>query len=249
MGGHVRMGLLVTALAAAVPTVVAQSPAKSFDAVSIKRNHTGDAASDTNTTPGRLSLVNATTMSVIIRAFGVMAPQVVGAPGWLTSERYDILAVTGDGTALTDDSRRAFLQNLLTERFRLSVHRETREIRVYSLVPVKDGHRLVAHVGPGDYAMRVQPTADGRRRLQSTRGNLPRLAEILTGQLGELVVDRTGLLGQYDFTLEWAPSPNDSVGGASLFTAVVEQLGLRLESGKQPMEAIVIDRIDRPTED
>ena len=230
-------------------SLTAQSAEKAFDAVSIKRNRTAAAASDTNTTPGRLSLVNVTVLSVVLRAFGVMGPQVVGAPDWLTSERYDILAVTGDGTALTDESRRAYLQNLLADRFRFSFHRETRETRVYSLVPSKDGHKLVSHAGPGEYSMRVQPTDDGRLRLRSTRGNLPRLAEILTGQLGELVVDRTGLSGEYDFTFEWAPNPNESAAGASLFTAVVEQIGLRLESGKRPMEAIVIDRIERPTED
>lgn len=244
-----RVGLLLVALVAGVSSVTAQSAEKVFDAVSIKRNRTTAAASDTNTTPGRLSLVNVTVLSVVLRAFGVMGPQVVGAPDWLTSERYDILAVTGDGTALTDESRRAYLQNLLADRFRFSFHRETREARVYSLVPAKDGHKLVSHAGPGEYSMRVQPTDDGRLRLRSTRGNLSRLAEILTGQLGELVTDRTGLSGEYDFTLDWVPNLNDSAAGPSLFTSVVEQLGLRLESGKRPVEAIVIDRIERPTED
>lgn len=97
--------------------------------------------------------------------------------------------------------------------------------------------------------MRMQPADDGRLRLRSTRGNMPRSAEILTGQIGELVTDQTGLSGQYDFTLEWVPATNDSAVGPLLFTALVEQLGLRLDSGKRPMEAVVIDRIERPTED
>jgi len=245
----VRAVIFLAAIAAAVSSIAAQSPGKAFDAVSIKRNRTAAAASDTNTTPGRLSLVNVTMLSVVLRAFGVMGPQVVGAPDWLTSERYDILAVTGDGAALTDVSRREYLQQLLAERCRFTFHRETREIRVYALVPAKDGPKVVAHAGPGEYGMRVQPADDGRLRLRSTRGNMPRLAEILTGQVGELVVDRTGLSREYDFTLEWAPALNESAGGASLFTALVEQLGLRLESGRRPMDAIVIDRIERPTED
>jgi uncharacterized protein (TIGR03435 family) len=235
--------------AAAVSAGAAQSPQKSFEAVSIKRNRTAAVASDTNTTPGRLSLVNVTMLSVVLRAFGVMGPQVVGAPDWLRSERYDILAVTGDGAALTDVSRREYLQKLLAERCELAFHRETREIRVYSLVAARGGPKVAAHSGPGEYAMRVQPADDGRLRLRSTRGNMPRLAEILTGQVGELVVDQTSLSGEYDFTLEWAPALNESAGGASLFTALVEQLGLRLEAGKRPMDAIVIDRIERPTED
>lgn len=244
-----RAGFFFAALSVATAVVHAQAPAKAFDAVSIKRNRSAAAASDTNTTPGRLSLVNVTMLSVVLRAFGVMGPQVVGAPDWLTSERYDVLAVTGDGAALTDVRRREYLQRLLAERCAFSFHRETREIRVYALVPSKEGARVAVHTGPGEYSMRVQPTDDGRLRLGSTRGNMPRLAEILTGQVGELVLDRTGLSGEYDFTLEWVPGLNDSATGASVFTAVVEQLGLRLESGKRPMDAIVIDRIVRPTED
>jgi uncharacterized protein (TIGR03435 family) len=247
--GRIRGCAYLIAIAAAVSSVAAQSPSKAFDAVSIKRNRTPAIASDTNTTPGRLSLVNVTMLSVVLRAFGVMGPQVIGAPDWLRDERYDILAVTGDGAALTDVSRREYLQQLLAERCRFTFHRETREIRVYALVPAKDGPKVVAHAGAGEYAMRVQPADDGRLRLRSTRGNMPRLAEILTGQVGELVVDQTGLTGEYDFTLEWAPALNESTGGASLFTALVEQLGLRLEAGRRPMDAIVIDRIERPTED
>jgi len=138
---------------------------------------------------------------VVFRAFGVLGSQVVGAPDWLAGERYDIVAVTGDDTALTDDRRRAYLQALLADRCQFKFHRETREIRVYSLVPSKNGHKLVEHSGPGDYSMRVQPAEDGRLQLRSTKGNMRRLVEILTGQVGDLVADRTGLSGEYDFTL------------------------------------------------
>src|ERR1051325_61124 len=106
--GRVRSALFVIAILAALSAVAAQSP-RTFDAVSIKRNRSADLASDTNTTPGRLSLVNVTMLSVVVRAFGVPPPQIVGAPEWVRSERYDILAVTGDGAALTDVSRRAHL--------------------------------------------------------------------------------------------------------------------------------------------
>ena len=76
-----------------------------------------------------------------------------------------------------------------------------------------------------------------------------RLVEILTEQLGELVADRTGLSGEYDFTLEWVRNLADSAAGPSLFTALNEQLGLRLEPAKTPVQAVVIDRVERPTED
>jgi len=232
----------------AVSPAIAQSPQKAFEVVSINRNRTAAAGSDTNTTPGRLSLVNVTMLSVVFRAFGVLNPQVVGAPDWVFSERYDILAVTGDDAALTDESRQAYLQAVLVERCQFRFHRETREIRTYALLPSKNGPKVIAHTGPGEYSMRVQPADEGRLRLRSTRGNTRRLAEILTGQLGELVADRTSLSGEYDFTLEWTPNLNESAAGPSLFTALDEQLGLRLEAAKSAVQAIVIDRIERPSE-
>jgi uncharacterized protein (TIGR03435 family) len=234
-------------LVVAVTILTAQS--HQFDVVSIKRNRTGALASDTNTTPGRLSLVNVTLLSVVLRAFRVLNPQVVGAPDWLLTERYDIVAVTGDDTALTDERRQSYLQALLADRCQFRFHRETREIRTYWLVPATSGSKLTTHTGPGEYSMRVQPADDGRLRLRSTRGNMGRLAEILAGQIGELVANRTGLSGEYDFTLEWAPAQNDSAAGPALFTALTEQLGLRLEAVKAPVEAIVIERVERPTED
>lgn len=235
------------ALAVAVTTLTAQS--RQFDVVSIKRNRDATAASDTNTTPGRLSLVSVTLVSVVARAFRVLNPQIIGAPDWLLNERYDVLAVTGDDTALTDERRQAYLQALLAERCQFRFHREIREMRTYSLVPSRNGHKLASHTGSGNYSMQVHPADEGRLRLRSTRGNIRRLAEILTGQVGELVTDRTGLSGEYDFTLEWVPPQNDGGAGPSLFTALTEQLGLRLESAKAPVEVIVIDRIERPTED
>jgi uncharacterized protein (TIGR03435 family) len=222
---------------------------RAFDVASIKRNRTGAVGSDTNTTPGRVTLVNVTLMSVVLRAFGVLNQQVIGAPDWLSTERYDIVATTADATALTDDVRQAYFQGLLADRCRFRFHRETRAIRVYSLVPSKEGFKLIAHTGPGEYAMRVQPTDDGRLRLRSTRGNMKRLAEILAGQTGDLVADRTGLSGEYDFTLEWVPDVNTGAPGSSVFTALTEQLGLKLDSAKTPIPVVVIERIERPTED
>ena len=243
-------GPLFVAAVVASSAVFAQQPSeKTFEAVSIKRNRDLAVPSDTNTTPGRLSLVNVTLLSVVRRAFRVMDPQIVGAPDWLATERYDIVAVTGDGADLTDESRQSYLRALLSERCQFSFHREMREMRVYSLVPSKNGSKLVAHAGPGEYSMRVQPTDDGRLRLKSTRGNMRRLVEILTEQVGELVADRTGLSGEYDFTLEWVRNLADNAAGPSVFTALNEQLGLRLEAAKTPVQVVVIDRIERPTED
>jgi uncharacterized protein (TIGR03435 family) len=218
-----------------------------FDAVSIKRNATGAQASDTNTTPGRLSLVNVTPFSLLLRAFGVQAVQIVGAPDWTRTDRYDIVAVTGGADPLNDKDRQPLLQRMLEERWALRVRREMRPLRFYSLIPSKDGSKLVPHTGAGEYAMRVAP-ADGRLVLKSMRGNMTRFVEILSGFVGTLVIDESGLRDEYDFTLEWVQEPNADVTGSSLFTALQEQLGLKLEPARKPMPAVVVEHIERPSE-
>lgn len=243
---RLTLKLMGCALAIAPVIVRAQSSAK-FEAVSIKPNRSGAAGSETDTTPGRLSLVNVTPLSILLRAFGVLAPQIAGAPAWILTERYDVIAVTGSGDALTNEARQPFLQALLADRWQFRYHSETRDIRGYSLIVAKNGTKITAHSGPGEYAMKIQ-AAEGRLILRSTRGNMGRLAEILSGQTNSLVTNDTGLSGEYDFTLEWVPDQNPDVSGSSLFTSLQEQLGLRLQAERRPAKVIVIDRIERPSE-
>jgi len=221
--------------------------AQTFEAVSIRRNLSGGEASDTNSYPGRLTWINTTTLSLVRRAFGVQDAQIIAASGWLTSERFDILAVTGQPTQLTDAARQPFLQSMLADRFQLKFHRETRELRTYVLVVGKNGPKLRPYSGVGEYAMTVE-AAPGKTILRSTKGNIDRLVEILSRLTGRAVVNDTGLSGEYDFTLQWIPDQDLEAEGASLFTALQEQIGLKLESTKRPTEVLVIDRIERPSE-
>ena len=128
---------IVTMCLSACPGQIGAAQSLDFEAVSIKRNRTASDASDTNTTPGRLSLINVTPLSLIRRAFGVDDAQIVGAPAWTSSERYDIVAVMTRGDVLTDTTRQPLLQKLLEDRWKLRVHRETRALQGYSLVPVR----------------------------------------------------------------------------------------------------------------
>lgn len=224
-----------------------QSRPQSFDVVSIKPNRSGAAASETETVPGRLNLINVTPLSLIMRAFGVLGFQIAGAPDWVATERYDVIATVPEGRILTEQNRQPLLQQMLADRWRLRYRKETRPIQVYSLVASNDGPKLVTHSGPGEYAMRVE-LAGPRRILRSTRGNLPRLVEILSGFSGRLVMNDTGLTGEYDFTLEWVQDASANDAGPSLFTALREQLGLRLVSAEKPASVIVIDHIERPSE-
>ena len=221
-------------------------PGARFDAVSSKLNRSGLPNSDTTTTLGRLSLTNVTPLSLLFRAFGVLGPQIIGAPGWASTERYDVVAVTGGADRLTDKERQSFIQSMLEERWNLRFHRETRQLSVFALQIDKDA-KLRVHAGAGEYAMKVT-NDNGRRILNSTKGNIPRLVEILSGATGKLVVNETGLTGEYDFTLEWVQDLDSEAAGPSLTTALREQLGLRLDSVKRPVEVVVIDGIDRPSE-
>lgn len=223
----------------------AQSP-PAFEVVSIKPNRSGAAASDTETTPGRITLVNVTPLSLVIRAFGVLRPQIVEAPDWLATERYDVVAAVPEGRVLNDRDRQEYFQRMLTERWKLRYHRDTRKLRVYSLL-VSDKAKLLTHTGPGEYGMKVE-NAGPRVVLRSTRGNMGRLTEILTGFVGNTVSNDTGLTGEYDFVLDWVQDPRSDVPGPSLFTALREQAGLRLESLEKEMPVVVIDQIERPSE-
>ena len=156
------------------------------------------------------------------------------------------------------------LQALITDRFHLDVHHETREMTIYALVVGKSGSKLMPHTGEPP-----QPTDRLRARpgsLSAKQMGIATLVRQLTLQLGRQVIDKTGLTGQYDFTLEWTPEPDqggpEAIGlppaarlpppsdsnGPSIFTAVQEQLGLRLDAQKGPVDIIVVDRAEKPGE-
>ena len=232
------------AAALAVAPLQAQS-SNTFEVVSIKPNRSGAPGSETDTTPGRVSVINATPLSLLLRAFGMSRFQIVGAPDWALTERYDLVATVPEGRVLNDRDRQAFFEKMLAERWQLRYHRETRNLRVYSLV--NDGSKMVQHAGPGEYGMKVE-IAGPRVILRSTKGNMGRLVEILGGYVGNVVTNDTGLGGEYDFILEWVQDAGSDAPGPSLSTALREQIGLRLVSAEKPAPVVVIDRFERPSE-
>jgi len=143
------------------------------------------------------------------------------------------------------------LQSLLADRFKLSVHRETREESVYELLPLKSGSKLKAAVAPGPPRLH-----NGRGQLSGQSADTGMLARMLSGRLGRVVIDKTGLTGSYDFELTWMPAPGERDDGAiagsisdpegpALFTGLQEQLGLHLRSAKGPVQHLVIDRVEK----
>jgi uncharacterized protein (TIGR03435 family) len=203
------------------------------------------------TDPGRLTIRNASLKFCIEWAYGVKDYQISG-PGWLDSEHFDIVAKAERGAL--EDRLRQMLQALLADRFKLSLHRETKEMPVYALTVGKEGAKI--HPVKADGKSR---TGGGRGHLTGQKISMPQLADLLTvgaqRELGRPVIDKTGLKGAFDIALNWTPEDPRPAGeteaapGPDLFRALQQQLGLRLDSQKGPVEILVIDHVERvPTE-
>jgi uncharacterized protein (TIGR03435 family) len=168
--------------------------------------------------------------------------QIEHAPGWVEGDRYDIAAKhAGANTASLEDEK-SLVRELLADRFQLATHRETKPMRVYSLVVGKNGPKLTPH-NDGTGAR----TRKGRGHLAGTRVTVDVLATVLSRELDTDVLNQTGLQGKYDFQLDWA-SDSGSAALPSFFTAVQEQLGLKLEPEKGFVEILVIDHVEKPSE-
>jgi bla regulator protein blaR1 len=192
--------------------------------------------------PGRLTVMTATLKDMTAFAYRLRRHQVAGGPAWFDGDKYDITA-KADGR-VTNEQLRLMLQSLLATRFQLTFHRETRELVLYDLVVGKGGPKLheVDKAGLG--------LGLGETRLDGRGATMAILAGALSDRVGRLVEDKTKLAGYYEFTLTWAPegAPADDRTQPDLFTAVQEQLGLRLEPAKGPVEVLSVDHAAKPSE-
>jgi uncharacterized protein (TIGR03435 family) len=196
---------------------------------------------------GRLRIVNEPVRLLIRVAFRLQNAQIAGGPGWLDTNRFDVEAKTGRPEKPTPDQLSPLMQDMLTERFHLKFHRETRELTVYVLMVAKKGPKLKLKAEDESTAMNTHG-GQGMSQLIGTAVPIELLAGYVGNRLGRIVLDRTGLTGSYDFTLDWAPDQAPDSSAPSLVTALREQLGLRLESHRSPVEVLVIDSIDGPSE-
>lgn len=230
-----------------IPAAFAQTP-QAFDVASIRPNHSGSTDSNVDSTAGgRLTVTNETLRELIKLAFSVKDYQIVGAPGWIDSERYDIAAKAASAVKLSLEDEKSLLRTLLSDRFSMKSHLETKDGVVYELQIGKGGSRLTRHDdGTGTKARASCGHLVGGRVTTAV------LATMLSRQLEHDVTDETGLPGKYDFQLDWTPDagpcPGATADQPSIFTAVQQQLGLRLESAKGPVEILVIDHIQAPSE-
>lgn len=198
--------------------------------------------------PGHLALTNSTLAALVTWAYGVKDYQVLAAPSWFRSDRYDVNAKAHGAPDLPH--LKLLLQALLAERFHLTLHKETRQLPIFTLNVGDRGSRMKPAPGPVPPGL---PQITGRNNatheeLTGQHATVAQLIQNLSRDVDRPIVDQTSLKGTYDFKLEWTPDAADP-SGISLFTALKEQLGLRLDSAKGPVEVLVIDRADRTPTD
>ena len=192
-------------------------------------------------------MTNASPKTMIRNAYGILSFQLAGEPRWLDTDMYDIVATTGGSEKISPERLKLLLQNLLADRFRLKVHWETRKTSVYALELDKNGPKFKESAEVQEPGINTQK-GPGRAQMKGTREPISILASNLGNQLGRIVLDKTGLRGVYDWVLEWNPDLAVDSSRPSLFTALQGQLGLRLEAQKGQMETLVIDSVERLSE-
>jgi len=261
-----------------------------FEVASVRENTNNDGKVMIGIQPGgRFNAINVPLWDLIRQAYTVQRSQIVGAPDWTETSRYDIVAKAEGDIAPTRPGSPPgpitfMLQDLLEERFKLRAHRETREMPIYALTLARSDRKLGAGLRPSTIdcaAMRGRgarmglppgPPPAGERPQCGMRmapnqvmaGGVPlaQLLPVLSQFTQRVVIDRTGLEGNFDIDLTFTPDrmpqgppppgvqiPSFDPNGPSLFTAVQEQLGLKLESERAPIEVLVIDHVERPTAD
>lgn len=220
--------------------------AQSFDVASVKSDKSETGVDRIKVAKGSLIIENVSLKRCIGMAYGLAEGRdyLFSGPDWLDSERFDILAKFPEETPQADVL--VMLQKLLAERFGFAFHGETREFNAYALVVAKGGPKLKPSAAPeGSYKFRAQ----GGHAVGSSI-SMGMLADRLSRpdfQLDRRVVDLTGLQGAFDLTLDWRPvgAEAEDTARPSIFTALQEQLGLRLEARKVPLEVLVVDRVNR----
>jgi uncharacterized protein (TIGR03435 family) len=261
--------LLVGALYA--PWLHAQSPLASssggpaFEVASIKPNKT-DAPSIVGMgfAPDGIRARNVPPSTMLWMALGVQPDQIVEVPPWATTDRFDIIAKVAPGEVFNTKMFSPMLLHLLADRFQLKMHHETRELNVYRLVRLR-ADRLGPKIAPAPIDACQAAQTDAAAGRTPTRGcsagpvpggigvhgmSIGTLANLMESSAGRVIVDATELTGNWDLDLAFVnPTQSADGDGPSLFTALQEQLGLKLEPGRAPVDVVVVDHLERPTPD
>jgi uncharacterized protein (TIGR03435 family) len=230
---------MVCAAAIVWPAIAQQTAA--FEAAAVKPAAPGGHTETRRYPGGRFTATSVTVRALIQRAWDIKDFQITGGPGWIDSELFDVIAKAPPTGAVSGPELDLMIQSLLRERFHLEIHRETKDMPIYSLLVAKSGPKLTPTTAS------MQTWSRGNGSLVGTKVPMDMFAgDLLESQLRRVVVDHTGIPGEFDIQLKWTPD-NAEQAGVSLFTAIQEQMGLRLESTRGPVEMLVIDRAEKPS--
>ncbi len=241
--------LRISALILIILPLIADRPARAaaqFDVAAVNPSGANEPMS-LRVTPGGMWFATGVTLRFLVTlAWRVRDDQVAGGPSWLDSERWDIAAKSESDPGMKDFQ--PMVRALLEDRFKLAVRETSRQGPIYELVRAKKGPRLETPK-ERDCTKDSDPPCGGfqfleRRHLIGKSVTMPVAAVALARILQQPVVDRTGIHGAWNMDVEWDPAQSD---GPSIFTALEEQAGLRLEPGRGPVEVIVVDRAEKPT--
>jgi len=263
--GLLAAAALLIAVQGGAQTAVPASKLPAFDVASIKPSAPETPLKVDFAAGGRLTISHGTLRFLIKIAYDVSDQQILGGPGWINSRRFDLEGKTltpygGDPTKMTPDQILVFhrptrlrLQRLLADRFQLELQKGSQPMPIFALVPGKSGAKLKSSSTTGDPEISFNHGI-----LQAKRMDMPTLARFLSeGQTGRPVIDETGIPGKFDFRLEWTPDPSldplrpvsqsPADAGLSVFSALQQQLGLKLEPRTSPAEALVVKRAELPS--
>jgi uncharacterized protein (TIGR03435 family) len=252
------------------PGLAAPAPAAAFEVSAVKASKAGSDGSDSDFENGRFTATNCSVKTLIeFEGYGIPESRILGGPKWIGTEKFDIEAKMEGGAvsrlnALPNEERRkqtrAMFQQLLADRFKLAVHWESRELPVYAMVAAKKGRVFKATKEPDGHS----GTSSNNEKFSARGLTMGQLADALTREfaleLGRPVIDKTGVEGRFDFDMKWTRdsdtggmkdglqgvTPTDA--GPSIFTAIQEQMGLKLESTKGPVQVLIIDHAEMPAE-
>jgi uncharacterized protein (TIGR03435 family) len=264
--------LFTLLLLAAISHAQTAPPRPQYEVASVKPNASNPPFVFLNGPPNiaAFTATNATLQSLIVYAWQVKSFQIEGGPSWIDAEHFDISAKPPEG-AFTREQYRLMLQALLEDRFKMAVHHTTKEVPVYALTPAKGGLKIKPAsepcAPPGPYTARPEPAASdnpgvprcgnmsmGLTSLPGRSVAMKFFTDGLANALGRPVIDKTGFTGTLDVHLEFSsesPAPAADLpdnNKPTIFTALQEQLGLKLESQKGPADLLVIDHAEKPSE-
>jgi uncharacterized protein (TIGR03435 family) len=270
LDGCGRWWLLAVALCAAMPGAWGQGNAAAaaqgeaavvklpaYDVVSIKLNKTGSGSVSIHTTNDRYSGINVSVKGLLQDAFDIKEDLIAGVPGPVDSARFDVEAkiVEPDLVAmkkLTGKQRGAMVMPFLVERFQLKAHTEVKILPVYELVVVQGGPKFKPPADDKKHGQHMSiQSNNGNREMTAEGVSMKDLAGTLTNQVHRTVIDKTGLAGSFDLGMKWS---SDEVTEAQpdaapgIFTALPEQLGLKLQPAKGPVDTLVVDHVEMPSE-